>query len=143
MKQHNRRRFLKVLGAGAGAGAAAAMGGPLLRAFAENTATSNEFFIFIMATGGWDVTLWADPRNEVKGLVNPASTDNTDKTLVPNPELWTSKPLDADTSTFEFVKPAGNSPMVFGPGIGKLLTHYDRICLVNGLAMNTVSHPDG
>ena len=76
MNKHDRRRFLKVLGAGAGA--AAAMGGPLFRAFADSPATSNEFFIFIMATGGWDVTLWSDPRNEAKGLVNPASTDNTD-----------------------------------------------------------------
>jgi len=143
MNKHDRRRFLKVLGAGAGAGAAAAMGGPLLRAFADSPATSNEFFIFIMATGGWDVTLWSDPRNEVKGLVDPASTDNTDPVLIPNPELWTSKAIDANTDTFELVKPKGNSPMVFGPGIGRLVDHYDRLCLINGLAMNTVSHPDG
>src|SRR3954470_21433188 len=108
MNKQNRRRFLKVLG-GASAGAAAAMGGPLLRAFADSPATSNEFFIFIMATGGWYVTLWSDPRNETKGLVNPATTDNTDSKLIPNPELWTPKAIDADTSTFEFVKPAGNS----------------------------------
>jgi hypothetical protein len=43
--------------------------------------------------------------------------------------------------TFELVR--AKSGAVFGPGIGGLLEMSDRITVVNGLAMNTVSHPDG
>ena len=142
MNNPGRRRFLQVL-AGAGAGAMATMGGPILRALANSPDNANEFFIFIMAVGGWDVTLWSDPRNEAVGLVNPAATDNTDVAVLPDQDLWKPVALDANIDTFDFVKPAGKSPLVFGPGIGRLVDHYDRICLVNGLAMNTVSHPDG
>src|SRR5262249_51452299 len=34
-------------------------------------------------------------------------------------------------------------PFVFGPTIGNMLKHASRLTLVNGLATNTVSHPDG
>jgi hypothetical protein len=40
------------------------------------------------------------------------------------------------------VRPKGSS-LVFGPGIGDLADMTDRITVVNGLAMNTVAHPDG
>jgi uncharacterized protein (DUF1501 family) len=128
---------LKVLGA-TGAGLSAAHL-PLMKAVAASSTTSDEFFIFVHASGGWDVTLWADPRNERKGLVEPASTDNTDLTALHH---WTSVPLDSDTNTFALVQPSGSN-LVFGPGIGNLAEMYDRLCLINGLAMNTVSHPDG
>ena len=71
MTDLNRRKFLKVLGTGAGAAFASV---PLYRAFAGASGGADEFFIFIHASGGWDVTLWSDPRNEAKGLVDPAST---------------------------------------------------------------------
>jgi hypothetical protein len=134
----SRRHFLKVLGS-AGAGMAAAQL-PLMEAFAAAPAASDEFFIFVHASGGWDVTLWSDPRNERKGIVEPASTDNTDLTALTH---WKSVALDADTNTFQLLTPSAPSPFVFGPGIGSLIDLYDRLCLVNGLAMNTVSHPDG
>jgi hypothetical protein len=137
MNKPSRRNFLKLLG---GSAALAAAHGPLMRAFAE--ADSDQYFIFIHASGGWDVTLWSDPRNEMAGLVEPASTDNTDITGLKN---WKSKPLvstEIDADTFELVKPAGSN-ITFGPAIGELVKHYDKICLFNGVEMNTVSHPDG
>jgi hypothetical protein len=131
-----RRTFLKVLGGAAAAGVASA---PFLRALADPPSGQNEFFIFIHASGGWDVTLWSDPRNERVGLVEPASTDNTDFTVI---RRYASAPLDADSQTFQLVRPSGSN-ITFGPTIGDLGDHYDRICLINGIAMNTVSHPDG
>lgn len=133
-----RRTFLKVLG---GIGAAAVTGAPVLRALAEDKATtSDEFFVLIHAQGGWDVTLWSDPRNEDKGLVDPA----TDKLV--NAEGLRRWVDDAEIRpgehTFKKVQPAG-SKIVFGPGIGDLADLYDRITLFNGIAVNTVSHPDG
>ena len=68
----SRRTFLKVLGAGA---AAAFSSGPIARALADSS-NSKEFFILIHQAGGWDVTLWADPRNSRKGgyIGDPATT---------------------------------------------------------------------
>lgn len=103
------------------------------------TAQQSEFFIFIIALGGWDVTLWADPRNEMKGIVHPASTANTDTSQL---KKWVDAPLAEGEKSFQLVRPK-NSNLVFGPGIGELADMPDRITVVNGLAMNTVAHPDG
>ncbi|HEV7554935.1 MAG TPA: hypothetical protein VGO00_05720, partial [Kofleriaceae bacterium] len=59
-----------------GAGAATFALRPLWAA--PQAPTGDEFFVFVHASGGWDVTLWADPRNERKGLIEPASASNTD-----------------------------------------------------------------
>ena len=141
----SRRKFLQVLGSAA---AVSAMTLPSRRSMAEVTRTqSDEFFVFIFASGGWDVTLWADPRNEARGIIHPASTENTDTSQV---RLWKNAPLGGNVaagggsgaSTFELVRPR-NSNLVFGPGIGLLAEMPERITVVNGMAMNTVAHPDG
>jgi hypothetical protein len=125
----------------AGLGALGVLARPMLSAIAAPSKISgeDEFFIFVHANGGWDVTLWADPRNEHKGIVDPASTANTDTGLV---RSWRDVPLDGDAKSFEIVQPS-HSKIPFGPGIGKLVELADRLCVINGLAMNTVSHPDG
>ena len=125
-----RRTFLQLCGA------TLARPRPL---FAAAKQTHDDFFVFIHASGGWDVTLWADPRNERKGLVEPASTDNTD--IAPLTR-WKSVKLDADTDTFEILEPS-DVKLRLGPGIGDCYDLRDRLTIVNGLAMNTVSHPDG
>lgn len=142
----NRRSFLTAV---ASASAGAALTNPLFRAFADPStagASGDEFFIFIHASGAWDVTGGLDPRNERKGMIEPGSTNTID--IAPL-RLWKSltTPLDGMNSqsgySFELVRPAGSSPLVFGPGIGDLLRHYRRLTVVNGIAMNTVSHQDG
>ncbi len=133
-----RRTVLQLLGGGA---AALAMRRPLWAAAAAATGSraTDEFFVFIHASGGWDVTLWADPRNERKGLVEPASTDNTETAALTH---WHGTALDGDTETFEPLA-SSDSKLVLGPGIGALYDLRDRLTIINGLAMNTVSHPDG
>jgi len=132
-----RRTFLKVLGAASSMATAAS---PVMRAFADGASVSDgHFFVFIHAAGGWDVTLSTDPRNEKKGIVSPASTENTDTAAIKH---WTDAPLEGDERSFQLVQPAG-SKIVFGPAIGDLLDLHDRLTVINGLAMNTVSHPDG
>lgn len=106
---------------------------------AAPTRAQNEFFIFIHAAGGWDVMLWADPRNERAGLVEPASTLNTDTGGLVH---WRGVRLDGDVETFEILSP-GDTSLRFGPAIGALFDLRDRLTIVNGLEMNTVSHPDG
>jgi hypothetical protein len=133
----SRRTFLKTLSGGA---ATTLLGLPSRQALAGVTkAAEDEFFIFIHAAGGWDVTLWADPRNELRGIVHPASTENTDTSQL---RLWQDAPLVEGARTFELIRPPGSN-LVFGPGIGELAALCDRITIVNGLEMNTVAHPDG
>ncbi len=132
-----RRTFLKTLSSGA-LGALAGL--PSRHAIAEVAkAAESEFFIFIHAAGGWDVTLWADPRNELRGIVHPASTENTDTSQL---RRWVDAPLAEGVRTFELIQPPGSN-LVFGPGIGNLAELYDRVTVINGLEMNTVAHPDG
>jgi hypothetical protein len=133
---NRRRTFLKVLGS---VGAAGFASQPLLRAFADPPAASDEFFVLIHASGGWDVTLSLDPRNERRGLIEPGSSDTIDTGPI---RLWRNAPLDADSSTFEIVQPSGSS-LRLGPAIGRLAEMPDRLTVINGLAMNTVSHTDG
>jgi hypothetical protein len=130
-----RRTFLQMVGT------AVSYAGWRRSLFADNrlAAATDEFFIFIHAVGGWDVTLCLDPRNEHRGLVDPASTANTE---VGQLKLWKGVPLDSSVRTFEILAPS-DVPMRFGPGIGDLYDLRDRLTVVNGLAMNTVSHPDG
>jgi len=129
-----RRSMLQLLGGGA---ASLALRRPVWAAAKD--AAPGEFFIFIHASGGWDVTLWADPRNERKGIVDPAGTDNTDIAPLTH---WKSTRLDNDVDTFEILAPK-NVSLRFGPGIGDLFDFRERLTVINGLAMNTVSHPDG
>jgi hypothetical protein len=121
------------------AGAGALLASPLGRALADPKVGASEFFVIIHAAGGWDVTLWADPRNSRTGLIEPASSANTDTAGV---RLWKDQTLEGTQRTFAVVEPRG-SRLVLGPGIGALAEHPERLCIVNGLAMNTVSHPDG
>jgi uncharacterized protein (DUF1501 family) len=130
-----RRRFLKVLGLGAAAGLFAR--GPIMRAFAQVPTDSKDFFIVIHQAGGWDVTLWSDPRNAVKGLMNPATTDTCTTAGVTG---WVDQKLDDGDVSFQLIQ-KGNYQ--FGPALGSLLDLYDRLTIINGISMNTVSHPDG
>src|ERR1700729_4386006 len=98
----NRRSFLRATAGGAFALASS----PLTRALADTPAGDSEFFVFIHASGGWDVTLWADPRNEKRGIVDPATTENTDTAAL---HLWTDAPHEGDVKSFAPVRPSGSN----------------------------------
>lgn len=135
----DRRTFLGLLGA-AGIGAALP---PWMRAVSAAPSSENEYFIFFHAVGGWDIQLWSDPRTAPGPNHDPPDTHNTDSARL---RLWQDDgpALPGGARSFRVVQPPGcNIP--FGPGIGNLLSHghYSRLCVINGLAMNTVSHATG
>lgn len=132
----NRRSFFKSLASAVALGLG---GGVVARAQAAGAVRDGELFVFVHAAGGWDVTLFADPRNEKRGIVAPATTENLETGPL---TLWKDAPFDDDEKSFALVRPSGSN-IVFGPGIGDLAELYARLTVVNGLAMNTVSHPDG
>lgn len=135
MLRDDRRAFLKLFGAGA---LGTLAGTPLSRALAaEPAAASDDFFVFLHCAGGWDVTLWSDPRTEGTTVVDPPSTEFVDTAPL---RLWQDATLDANAKTFT---PIVRGNLRFGPAIGGLVDFADRLTLVNGVAMNTVSHPDG
>jgi hypothetical protein len=128
-----RRRFLKILGA-ATAAQATLMLDPWTKAFAFPTpTTSDEFFVFIHAAGGWDTMLSLEPRTAVRGLIQPPTEANSD---VGGVRLW----RPAAGGSFE---PVVRGSLRLGPAVGYLADLADRLCVFNGLAMNTVSHDDG
>jgi uncharacterized protein (DUF1501 family) len=136
MKKLDRRTFLKILGAGT----AASFGtSPLLNAFADPNAASKDYFIFIHQSGGWDVTLWSDPRNRRVDIIEPATLDTITSAGITG---WVDDPLNDGSGdvTFQILQ-KGN--LKLGPAMGSLADKYARLTLVNGIAMNTVSHPDG
>jgi len=136
MNDTSRRTFLKVLGAGAAAGAAAQFP---MEALADPPVGTDEFFIFIHASGAWDITVGLDPRPEARGIIDPAHDDILD---VAGLSQWRPTALDGASNTFIPVRPSGSN-LSFGPAIGMLADHYDRLTVVKGIATNTVSHPDG
>lgn len=135
----NRRTFLKVLGAGS---ALALASHPMMQALADpQGAASDEFFVFIHQSGGWDITLWSDPQFAETKYVDPATDTRVDVTGMP---LWKDGTgVDGAGKSFAPVVPDSKSNLTFGPAIGNLSKHWDKICLFNGVAMSTVSHPDG
>lgn len=109
------------------------------RLWAAMAQKPDDYFVVIHAEGGWDVTLWSDPRNERKGIVEPPSTENMDPGGL---RLWKPVRLDGSVQTFEVLTPPGSS-MRLGPALGNLVDFHDRLTIINGIAMNTVSHDDG
>ena len=136
MSKLDRRTFLKILGAGT---AGAFSTSPLMNAFADPTASSKDCFIFIHQSGGWDVTLWADPRNRRVDIIEPATLDTITSAGLTG---WVDDPFNDGSGDVGFqILQKGN--LRLGPAMGSLADKYNRLTIVNGIAMNTVSHPDG
>jgi len=135
----HRRTFLK---AAAGFGGSLMLGAVPFKAFAQatNLAPADRCFVFAYFSGGWDVLLSLDPRD-------PAvfTADRTaDTRILPGYSL-----LSQDTTFPQtLVTPptrmgAAPSNIQFGPAIGRMADHYDLMCLVRGMNMNTVAHEVG
>jgi uncharacterized protein (DUF1501 family) len=127
---HSRRRFLvNSLLAGTGI---AAFGGvsPLVR-LARAEAGTDHYYIFCYFSGAWDVLLSLDPR--------PPEMENGDysESLI-NPGYSL---LDDDGHSIDpFVT---NNGLYVGPYIGNLAAHDDKVVIVRGMSMETLTHEAG
>ena len=134
-----RRHFLR---AAAGFAGASLIGATPFRAFAQATdlAPPDRCFVFLYFGGGWDVLLGLDPRDP--SVFTPERVSET--RILPGYDL-----LSADGSFPEgLVVPtqrAGAAPpaMTFGPAIGRMADHYDKLAVVRGINMTTVAHEVG
>jgi hypothetical protein len=126
------RRAL-LLGGLSAAGSLSALGGlgPLQRLAraAEGTLADEHYYIFCYFNGGWDILLGLDPRDPTA-----FHADNIQNTLIyPGYEL-----LEATDG--QLVQ-AGD--ITFGPAIGGLAAHADKLSIVRGMSMDTLTHSAG
>ena len=120
-----RRQLLAGLALG---GTACFSGLPGLVRAAED---SDRYFIFCYFNGGWDLLLSLDPRDP-----DEFRDDLKKSTRI---ELGYS---GLSSSYRENVETSVEG-MVFGPAIGDLADHAERLCVVRGMSMDTLTHEVG
>ncbi len=123
----NRRKFMRdLLVAG---GALGAMGGfsGLTRLASAGGAGSHQHYVFAYFSGGWDILLSLDPRD-------PATFTPEDNRIGPDYDEL----VDAPTNE---VRTIGGT--TFGPHIGMLSDHADRLAIIRGMSMETLTHEVG
>lgn len=128
MYQNNRRAFLRTLGLGTGAFMLGSLAAPRLARAANNSRS----FVFCYFRGGWDTLLSLDPRDP--NIFTDARKGET-KIELGYDRLGNNYP---DT----IQQPAGSN-IEFGPAMGGIMQHYDKMCVVRGMTMETVSHEVG
>jgi hypothetical protein len=137
--QLQRRHFLK---AAAGFAGASVLGVTPFRALAQATtfAPADRCFVFVYFGGGWDVLLGLDPRDPT--VFTPERVSET--RILPGYSLLSSDGSFPETLVRPSQRTGGPVPtMQFGPAIGRLADHYDKLAVVRGIHMNTVAHEVG
>ena len=129
----NRRKFL--LGSLAATGGLATFGGMkplgwLANATGVQGLTEDRYFVFCYCGGGWDVLLSLDPRDPQ--FFHAGNVKNT--FIDPGYE----RIEDYDTTLI----PVG-SDRYLGPFMGDLVDHFDKMTIVRGMSMDTLTHEVG
>lgn len=122
-----RRTFLKSLGVGSAALALTSLVGPR-SAFAA----ADRSFVFAYFRGGWDTLMSLDPRD-------PEVFTEARRTETRIELGWDRLPAAYPRT---ILQPAGSN-IDFGPVMGGITRHYDKMCVVRGLSMDTVAHDVG
>jgi uncharacterized protein (DUF1501 family) len=134
-----RRQFLK---AAAGFAGASVLGVTPFRVLAQATsfAPADRCFVFLYFGGGWDVLLSLDPRDP--SVFTPERVSET--RILPGYDLLASDGSFPETLVRPTQRAGAPAPaMEFGPAIGRLADHYDKLAVVRGINMNTVAHEVG
>lgn len=98
---------------------------------AGQTLRTDQYFIFCYFPGAWDILLNLDPRD-------PRSFNETNmgSTLI-QPAYGL---LDAVGATQDIIPTSG---VTLGPAVGELAQHGDRLAVVRGMSMDTLTHVVG
>jgi len=140
--QPSRRAFLKRTGAVAlGAGAFAFGGGEALRRLARAAPPEllldggfpDRHYIFCYFGGGWDILLSLDPRDPA--LFTDGNVPVT--RIQPGYDQLQAPPA------LPYRDVLGDGSMFLGPYMGELAALADRICVVRGISMDTLTHEVG
>ncbi|NTX06129.1 DUF1501 domain-containing protein [Myxococcus sp. CA040A] len=132
-----RRTFLK---AAAGFMGSTLLGGLPFRSFAQaaSLAPADRCFVFVYFNGGWDQLLAFDPKDPDEFTPDRAAETR----ILPgynliNDARFSAIPLRPEKSG------VGRSNIDFGPAVGDLSKHFDRMTVVRGINMNTLGHEVG
>jgi hypothetical protein len=104
-------------------------------AHAANTPSAtrpDRHYIFCYFSGGWDILLGLDPRNPAVFTNGNAPTTR----IQPGYEL-------ATTSDRPVVDALNDGTMMLGPFMGELVRHADKLTVVRGINMDTLTHEVG
>ncbi|MEZ4294693.1 MAG: DUF1501 domain-containing protein [Polyangiaceae bacterium] len=96
--------------------------------------------IYCQIPGAWDTLLCLDPRDNTQ-FGAPGQKIQTGYDLVADNDAATAQVL-ANTGGTGLVKPNGSN-IAFGPAIGRLANKYDKLCVVRGMSMGTLTHEVG
>jgi uncharacterized protein (DUF1501 family) len=129
MSPSNRRVFLRSLGIGAGAFAFTSALEPKRARAAVGPERS---YVFAYFSGGWDTLMGLDPRDP--NVFTDANVGQTKIQLA-----WDMMPMQYPRT---IIQPSGSN-IDFGPVMDGIAPHFQRICVVRGMNMNTVSHDVG
>jgi len=134
--RNSRRSFLRssLLALGGTAGLSAMGGlGPLAGlARADAVPGADRYFVFVYFSGGWDILLGLDPRDP-----RDFHSGNLSDTLIqPGYEL-----LDDEGHITDII--STNAGIKFGPYIGDIANHAEKVAVVRGMSMETLTHEAG
>jgi hypothetical protein len=134
----SRRFFLKTLGLGA---AGSFVFGPwrMPKLKAAN-ADLERRFIFCYFSGGWDTLLSLDPREY--GFTDADDAKARERRVEPAYYRLRETFTDGVALRRDLIQPSGSN-IVFGPVMGPFAKHFDKSCVVRGIAMDTVTHEVG
>ncbi len=133
------------LGGGAAALAALDLADPLLQlahaadAAAKPGTTPTQLdrnYIFVYFSGGWDLLISLDPRDPAQFTKDKLSSTQID----PGYELLDDPP---GGPKLVWAQPKQGPKIALGPYVGDLAKHIDKIALVRGMSMDTLTHEVG
>ena len=93
--------------------------------------TRDRYYIFCYFSGGWDILVGLDPRDP-----SVFTTERRGSTLI-QPGYEFLDGVDRDV----IYTPDGSA--MFGPHIGELINHWDRLAVIRGMNMETLTHEAG
>ena len=107
------------------------LGGTANLALAAGAELADRHFIFCYFSGGWDLLLSLDPRDPAVFREDLKKVTR----IQPGYHLLASDHRSLVTTAVP--------SMVFGPYIGRLAQHADRLAVVRGMSMDTLTHEVG
>lgn len=133
-KKTSRRDFLTgtacATGAVLGAGSFTETGGLYqLAQAAEKPGLKDRYYVFVYFSGAWDILLGLDPRDP--------NIDIGVKKIQPGYQFLVDNNNDGSP---KFSK---DGSIMLGPYIGDLLNHLDKVAVVRGISMDTLTHEVG
>ncbi len=131
-----RRRFLRnsaIAGAGAVGLSALGASSSTMMQLAHAAGEADHHFVFVYFSGGWDILLSLDPRD-------PAVFTDEE-------EIIQNNRIQLGYSTLGITEPypvtIGGREELLGPYVGNLRNHADKLAIVRGMSMETLTHEVG